>query len=173
MTAKLKSGDRFPEMHLPKAGGGEVALGGARDRWQMVVVYRGKHCPICSRYLAKLGGMAERFSAANTELVAVSADMAEQAEASRAEWDVGEVPLAYGLSDTQMRAMGLYISEPRSETETDHPFPEPGLFVLNPEGRAHMIEIANAPFIRPDLEQILGGIGFVQEKGYPIRGTAD
>ena len=23
------------------------------------------------------------------------------------------------------------------------------------------------------LEQILGGIGFVQEKGYPIRGTAE
>jgi len=36
-----------------------------------------------------------------------------------------------------------------------------------------MIDIANAPFIRPDLEQILGGISFVQEKNYPIRGTAE
>ncbi|MDA0702301.1 MAG: peroxiredoxin-like family protein [Proteobacteria bacterium] len=173
MTAKLKSGDQFPEMRLPKAGGGEVALGGTRDKWQMVVVYRGKHCPICSRYLAKLGGMADRFAATNTELVAISADTAEQAEASKAEWDTGAVPLAYGLDMAQMRALGLYITEPRGDSETTHAFPEPGLFVLNPEGRAHMIDIANAPFIRPDLEQILGGIGFVQEKNYPIRGTAE
>ena len=66
---------------------------------------------------------------------------------------------------------GLYISEPRSAQETDRPFAEPGLFVVNPEGKLHIVDISNAPFARPDLAQIAGAIGFIQEKDYPIRGT--
>lgn len=71
-----------------------------------------------------------------------------------------------------MGALGLYISDPRSEAETDHQFPEPGLFLVNPEGKAHIIDVSNAPFSRPDLEGIASAVAFIQEKGYPIRGTA-
>ena len=31
----------------------------------------------------------------------------------------------------QMQQLGVYISHPRSPQETDHPFAEPGLFVIN------------------------------------------
>ena len=34
----------------------------------------------------------------------------------------------------QMLALGLYVSEPRSEEETDRPFAEPGVFVINADG---------------------------------------
>ena len=40
MSEKIKSGGPLPELDLPLAGGGEVRLGGARDGWQMIVVYR-------------------------------------------------------------------------------------------------------------------------------------
>ncbi len=73
----------------------------------------------------------------------------------------------------QMRALGLYISEPRSPQETDRPFAEPGLFVINPEGKLQIIDISNAPFARPDLATVLMGIKLIQEKSYPIRGTLD
>ncbi len=66
----------------------------------------------------------------------------------------------------------LYTSEPRSPQETDRPFAEPGLFAINPEGKVQIIDISNAPFSRPDLAGILQGLKFVQEKQYPIRGTA-
>jgi hypothetical protein len=62
-------------------------------------------------------------------------------------------PVAYGLSPDQMRTLGLYISEPRSAQETDRPFAEPGLFVVNPEGKVQIVEISNAPFARPDLPE--------------------
>jgi len=64
------------------------------------------------------------------------------------------------------------VSQPRSPQETDRPFPELGLFVVNPQGQAHIIDISNAPFARPDLEGILNGLKFIKERGYPIRGTA-
>ena len=43
--------------------------------------------------------------------------------------------------------------------------------IVNAEGQLQIVEIANAPFVRPDLDTLLGGLGFVIEKNYPIRGT--
>tara|TARA_Y100001978_G_C23441337_1_gene313161 strand:- start:59 stop:310 length:252 start_codon:yes stop_codon:yes gene_type:complete len=59
------------------------------------------------------------------------------------------LPIAYDLSIQQMRQLGLYISEPRPN-ETDRPFPETGLFVFNEKDQPHIVEISNAPFIRPE-----------------------
>ena len=168
MSTKLESGAMFPLLTVPCAGGRTVRLGGARRGWQLIVVYRGRHCPICSRYLAKLDGMAKRFTELDTEIIAVSADPRDRAEQAKAEWAIG-FDIAYGLSLDAMRALGLYISAPTDGAP--HPFPEPALFVVNPEGRAQIIEIANAPFVRPDLETILSGLAFIREKNYPIRGT--
>ena len=168
MSTKLESGAMFPLLTVPCAGGRTVRLGGARRGWQLIVVYRGRHCPICSRYLPKLDGMAKRFTELDTEIIAVSADPRDRAEQAKAEWAIG-FDIAYGLSLDAMRALGLYISAPTDGAP--HPFPEPALFVVNPEGRAQIIEIANAPFVRPDLETILSGLAFIREKNYPIRGT--
>ena len=78
--------------------------------------------------------------------------------------------MAYGLSIEQMKTLGLYVSTPRSDTETDRPFPEPALFVANPAGEAHIVEVSNAPFVRPELDLIVRGLK-AAGGGYPIRGT--
>ncbi len=44
--------------------------------------------------------------------------------------------------------------------------------MINPEGQAHIIDISNAPFARPDLQGVLSGLKFIRDKSYPIRGTA-
>ena len=80
-------------------------------------------------------------------------------------------PVAYDLTIPQMRSLGLYVSEPRSAQETDRPFAEPGLFLINPEGKVQVLDISNAPFSRPDLAGILNGVKVIQERSYPIRGT--
>ncbi len=59
-------------------------------------------------------------------------------------------PLYHSLTVAQMQQLGLYISNPRSEKETDHPFAEPGLFVVNQEGLIQVIDISNNPFVRPE-----------------------
>ena len=86
-------------------------------------------------------------------------------------WAMFKFPLLYGLDEATMQELGLYISEPRSAQETDHLFSEPALFVINPDGLLHLIDIANAPFLRTDLDRLLSGLGFIIQKQYPIRGT--
>jgi peroxiredoxin len=171
MTLKLEAGQPMPAITLPRAGGGTVRIGG-EGRWQLVVVYRGKHCPLCRRYLKTLDGLLESFQSINTEVIAVSGDPREKAEAEASE-EAWRFPVGYDLSPAQMRLYGLYISEPRSAAETDRLFPEPGVFVINPAGLLQIVDISNAPFARPDLQALFNGLSFAQERHYPIRGTAD
>jgi hypothetical protein len=81
-------------------------------------------------------------------------------------------PVGYDLTPEQMRELGLYVSDPRSADETDRQFAEPGVFVINGEGRTQIVDISNAPFARPELRSLLDGLIFVKALGYPIRGRA-
>ena len=89
MVKKLAAGTPFPAVSVENLSGGEMRLGvpeGGRD-WQMVVVYRGKHCPLCTRYLTQFNGMIEDFHAVGVDVVAASADPETKAAAHMA--DVG------------------------------------------------------------------------------------
>ena len=171
MSDKPESGQRLPEISLPQLGGGELRLGtpvGDHD-WQMVVVYRGKHCPICKTYLAELERAAPEFAKAGVGVVAVSSDPEDRARSFTDEIGVS-FPVGYGLTVDQMHSLGLYVSEPRSEEETDRPFAEPGVFVINADGLLQVVDISNAPFARPDLAGLAKGLKFIRDNDYPIRG---
>jgi peroxiredoxin len=167
-ATKLQAGSDFPALSVPKVGGGDLKLG-AGDGWRAVVVYRGKHCPLCRRYLKTLDGMLDDFTNADIGVTVVSADPKEKAESMAAE-EGWRFPVGYGLSTDQMRTLGLYISDPRSPQETDRPFAEPGVFVVNAQGKVQVIDISNAPYARPDLASLLNGIKATREKNNPIRG---
>lgn len=168
--SRPQAGAPLAAMTVARAGGGEIRIGTAAG-WQMLVVYRGKHCPLCRKYLGGLNGMLDQFQALGIEVLAVSADTREKAEheVGEEEW---RFPVGYGLSQDQMRQLGVYISHPRSAAETDRPFPEPGLFIANPQGLLQIVDISNAPFARPDLQALLDGLKFLFKNDYPIRGTA-
>ncbi len=174
---KLEAGALFPDLTVPRVGGGTpIQLGkpqGDLD-WQMVVVYRGKHCPMCTSYLKELDVLKGKFADIGVDLVAVSADSEIRADEQIALINP-TFPVGYDLSLEQMQKLGLYISHPRSDAESDRLFAEPGLFVVNDEGRIQIIDISNAPFARPDFKTLLGGINFVRNpaNNYPIRGTYD
>ncbi|MBY6095936.1 redoxin domain-containing protein [Ferrimonas balearica] len=173
---KLAAGDRFPELHVTTFEGESVRLGqprpGSGANWQMVVVYRGRHCPLCTKYLNQLEGFREELLEIGVDIVAVSADSQAQLAAHKSQLDVG-FPLAYGLTQDQMETLGVYISLPRSEQETDHNFAEPGLFVVNEEGNLHVVDLSNNPFVRPELQALVNGLRWIRDPGnhYPIRGT--
>ncbi len=173
-SSKFTAGDEFPGFTLPKVGGGELTLGRPMNGhdWQMVVVYRGKHCPLCTKYLIQLEQLKERFFESGVDVVAVSAD--DETKASAHVDDMGlSFPVSYGLSIEQMQTLGLYISHPRSPQETDKPFAEPGIYVVNDKGQVQVTDISNAPFARPELEPFASGLRFIRdpENDYPIRGT--
>jgi len=138
----------------------------------MVVVYRGRHCPMCTRYLNQLEGFVAELAEIGVDVAAVSGDSPAQLARHRDKLDV-TFPLFRGLSVAQMKEIGLYISDPRSPQETDHPFSEPGLFVINEHGTLQVIDISNNPFVRPELKTLVSGLRWIRdpENNYPIRGT--
>ncbi len=168
----LKPAHPFPQMTVPRVGGGTLPLGTPQEgrNWQMVVVYRGLHCPICKKYLYEMEEMQTEFLAEGVEIVAVSGDGQAKAQQMVDEKNLN-FPIGYGLSLAQMKTLGLYVSDPRSPQETDRPFPEPGLYVINDAGDLQIVDISNAPFARPALRGVLNGIKYIRANDYPIRGT--
>jgi peroxiredoxin len=171
-NAKLSAGTQFPNIELTDATAKTVTLTKAsNNKWSLIIIYRGFHCPICLKYLNALAEYTDKLEELNIDLVAVSADSIAQLDKMKEKGLKVNFPILTGLTVDQMKQLGLYISDPMSDSETDHVFAEPGLFLVNPKGTTVMIEIANAPFIRPDLEQLVSGIEFALGKDYPIRGT--
>lgn len=162
----------FPVQTVARLGGGTLTLGvpETAGNWQMIVVYRGLHCPICKTYAASMLDLAEGFADDGIEVVTVSGDGEEKARAFATEVGL-TVPVGYGLTTDQMLAMGLYVSNPRDAQETDQPFSEPGMFMINDMGLLQVADISNAAWTRPDLAAVRRGIAFTREKGFPIRGT--
>lgn len=173
-TNKPTAASLFPEITLPIFGGGETKLASPISPfdWRLVVVYRGVHCPLCTRYLNELEKYKSDFNALGVDIVAASADREELVTRHSKDLQVS-FPIAYGLTVEQMKSLGLYISIPRSEQEADHPFAEPGLFVVNEKGQIQVVDISNGPFVRPELEVLLSGLAFIRnpDNNYPIRGT--
>ncbi|MBT53081.1 MAG: thioredoxin peroxidase [Mameliella sp.] len=170
-SPKPRVGQKVDEMQLAVAGEDRaIAVGAPKDRWTMLFVYRGKHCPRCKRFLSKLNTALSNWTA-KMDVVVVSADPEDKALADKAEFG-WNFDLCYGLTEPQMRALGLYVSEPLSEAETDAIFAEPGAFALRPDGTLMLVDISNGPAARPDLEELLDGMIFNIDKDRPVRGTA-
>ena len=173
-NSKIVAGAEFPRISASNLHGELIELGapaGDAD-WKLVVVYRGRHCPLCTKYLNQLEGFTDDLRNIGVDVVAVSGDSREQLEDHKEKLDVS-FPLLYGLSIEQMKQLGVYISHPRSPQETDHPFAEPGLFVVNSEGQVQVVDVSNNPFVRPELGQLVSGLAWIRnpENNYPIRGT--
>ncbi len=173
-TRKLHAGSPFPDIKASLLNGTSVSLAETSSSadWKLVIVYRGRHCPLCTRYLNELESYKEELLNTGVEIVAVSGDSKAQLENHLEKLNVS-FPLAYGLTLAQMQELGVYISLPRSEQETDHNFAEPGLFVVNQEGNIQVVDISNNPFVRPNLESFVSGIKWIRDpdNNYPIRGT--
>ncbi len=173
-TDKLHAGADFPS--LPATGQDDAVVDISKPTgnadWQMVVVYRGRHCPMCTKFLNSLAGFRQRLLDIGIDIAAVSGDSKEQLEDHLTRLDVN-FPLFHGLTIEQMKDLGLYISVPRSAQETDHNFPEPGLFVINADGQVQVVDLSNNPFARPDLAIFVSGLEWIRnpENNYPIRGT--
>ena len=174
MTKKIAAGSVFPNIVVRDLNDDAVDLSRieAPYDWRLIAVYRGRHCPMCTRFLNNLQEYVKTFRELKVDLIAVSADSAAQASEHLERLNV-EFSICHGLSLEQMQQLGVYISSPKSPQETDHPFAEPALFLVDDEGLVRLVDIANSPFLRPDLELVVRGLRFARnpENHSPIRGT--
>ena len=118
-AAKPRVGEKIEEVSFAKVGGGDaITIGQAKDRWTMLFVYRGRHCPRCKKFLNKLNAVLTSWTNV-MDVVVVSGDPQDKAVADLEEfgWDFD---LGYGMTVPQMRSLGLYVTDPLSDAEATH-----------------------------------------------------
>lgn len=171
MSNKPRVGEKVDVFEIETlSGNGPITIGQAKDRWTMLMIYRGRHCPRCKRYLSKFNDMLSKWTDI-MDVIVVSADTKEKAMADRDEFS-WNFELGYGLTVDRIRKLGLYLSEPLSDAETTDMFSEPGTFMIKPDGSLMLVDISNGPAARPDLEELLDGMIFNINNDRPVRGTA-
>lgn len=169
-SLKIKVGDYFPRITLPTISGTEIEVSEAYQgaSWHVVIFYRGFHCSRCTEFLNQLEHHKKILLEHSISIIAVSADNGEQLQRHLKELNVS-FPIVYGLSIAQMHELNLYISLPQDFNQTDHPFCEPGTFVINDLGQIVVIDIASSEVSRPNLEVLVSGIIELKEDNHPIQ----
>ena len=164
-----------PALNVALAGGGRYVLGAdPGERFDLVVFYRGLHCPLCVTYLKELERLLPEFDKRGVRVVAVSSDDAGRAAAMGEQLREGALAIGYGLSLKSARQWGLFISPSRGKTSAgiEEPplFSEPGLFLVRPDGTLYYGAVQTMPFARPSFKDLLLAIDFAIDKDYPARG---
>lgn len=164
-----------PALNVPLTTGGRYVLGATPgERFDLVVFYRGLHCPICAKYLLELERLAPEFAARGVQVIAVSSDDEERGKQMAEKVKASALKFAYGLSLKSARQWGLYISASRGKTsigiEEPALFSEPGVFIVRPDGTLYYSAVQTMPFARPQFQDLLGAIDFAIAKDYPARG---
>lgn len=144
------------------------------ENFTLVVFYRGLHCPICAKYLIDLERLAQEYNNRGVKIIAISTDNEERAKNMAEKISANLVEFGYGLTLSEARQWGLYISSGRGPTsigiEEPTLFSEPGVFLVRPDGTLYYGSTQTMPFARPSFQDLLAGVDFAITKNYPARG---
>jgi peroxiredoxin len=159
-----------PALSAKLTHGGTWSLGAEKPQaFDMIVVYRGLHCPVCKNYLGELEAKLPEFEKRGVNVIAMSTDSKERADEAKAEWGLSNLKVGYDLPIETARSWDLFISSAIREGEPPQ-FSEPGLFLVKPDGSLFYTATSNAPWGRPPLDQMLRGIDVATERKMPARG---
>ena len=164
-----------PALRAERLDGSLFALGAPpAERFDLLVFYRGLHCPLCSKYLMELDRLVPEFAQRGVQVIAISSDDRERAAAMADKIQARHLAIGYGLDLAVARQWGLYISTSRGKTslgiEEPPRFSEPGVFLVRPDGTLYYGAVQTMPFARPQFQDLLGAVDFAIAHDYPARG---
>lgn len=172
MTQLINPKSKVPALTVPTVGGGSFSIFEATpENFQIIVAYRGKHCPKCKAQLQDIDPMVDDLKSRGFDVVAISMDSEERANDTVKEWDLKNLTVGYDLSLLTAKAYGLFISDAISDKEPKL-FSEPGVFVVKPDGTLYAEFVQNTPFSRPDMKELASGLEYAVKNDYPVRGTS-
>ncbi len=167
----LKPNQPVPALDVALAGGETWCLADQTpETFTVIEFYRGYHCPRCKVHLLDLDHKIKRFAERGCGVIAISMDPRDRAEKTAQEWGTHDLPIGYGLTEDQARTWGLYISESFQTKETET-FCEPGMFLVQPDGRLYSAVYHTTPFHRHHFADVLEAVDMIRARNYPPRGT--
>ena len=174
-TIALTPRQPVPALNVPLVGGGRYVLGAnPASTFDLIVFYRGLHCPLCAKYLMELERLVPEFEKREVNVVSVSGDPIDRAQAMAEKISASNLKIGYDFGLQSARQWGLYISTSRGQTsigiEEPALFSEPGVFIVRPDGTLYYGSTQTMPFARPQFQDLLGAIDFAVAKDYPGRG---
>jgi peroxiredoxin len=154
---RLENGQTFPDLQLPRVGGGTVSLPGdfAGD-FGVVLIYRGSWCPYCKGQLAAFSRAKDSLDEAGIRVVALSVDD-EQTSTELAEKLRLTFPLAHSADAEQVAAAtGAYVNDdPRHLQSTG--------FVLAPDGTVVTAVYSSGAIGRLVPEDVVGLVTYAKQ----------
>ena len=170
-STKLLTGTAAPTLEVKTLNGQVWRLADQKPQnYTMVVFYRGLHCPLCEEQLVEFDQKLGQLADLGIEVIAISGDSLERAQQSQHNWKLKNLLVGYDLSEEAMRRWGLYLSHGAFENEPAL-FSEPAIFLIKPCGKIAFSMISNTPFARPRLDDLIGGLDYILQNNYPIRGN--
>ena len=165
-----------PNLTVPTLQHGEFNLNqNAKNKFNLIVFYRGLHCPLCANYLTELSNLATEFKKRDVKIIILSSDDKDRTQQMADKIKVNpECVFGYNLKLADAKKWGLYISEGRGKTsigiEEPAKFSEPGVFIIRDDQTLYYGSTQTMPFARPIFKDLLGAIDFAISKNYPARG---
>ena len=161
-----------PKLEVATVSGATWRLSDSKpDSFTMIVVYRGRHCPLCKTYLGELESKLGEFKSLGVNVIALSMDDAQKAAESKEDWGLQTLTVGYGMTEASAREWNLFLSKAVKEGEPEL-FSEPGMFLIKADGTLFTASVANTPWARPPIDQMLKAIGFFNDRKPPARGEA-
>ena len=158
-THRLTSGELFPDITLPATDGSQITLG--ETGWRALFIVRGAHCRVCRSYLGQLEKKRTAWEARGIDLLVASADpVAKSREFMLRAGYHGRAVCE--LDVPAMQALGIWMTGP-DQSELDYVHPEPGFFLIDPDGNVAAAEVATMPAVRPDLEWLDKMLSYIVE----------
>ncbi len=165
-----------PNLLFPTLQHGDFNLSEhAKNKFNLIIFYRGLHCPLCANYLTELSNLTEEFKKRDVKIIILSSDQKDRAQQMADKIKMNpQIVMGYDVKLTDAKKWGLYISEGRGKTsigiEEPGKFSEPGVFITREDQTLYYGSTQTMPFARPIFKDLLAAIDFAINKNYPARG---
>jgi peroxiredoxin Q/BCP len=109
-TQTLKAGDAAPAFTLPRDGGATVSLADFAGKKLVLYFYPKDDTSGCTKEAMEFNALREKFGAANTAILGVSADSVASHDKFKAKYDL-EFPLAADEEKAMLEAYGVWVEK--------------------------------------------------------------
>lgn len=160
--------DQAPRFQLKDVNGNQVDLASYKEKWILLIFYRGSWCPMCNMQIVYLTKDYPEFQKHNAEIIAISTDTLEGARKTQ---EKSHAPFPI-LIDEDNKVIELYEVAVEKRELKDVPalihrkkagaYAMPAVFIVGPDGVIRYSYIGKSYTDRPSNEELLKKLSELQ-----------